>query len=85
MENLVIIQEEKALTTSLKVAEVFGKRHDHVLRDIRSLIDQIKDVKDAPKFGEMSYKDAYELENQAYTMERDGFTLLVMGYNGKKQ
>ncbi len=32
MENLVIIQEEKAVTTSLKVAEVFEKQHAHVLR-----------------------------------------------------
>ncbi len=50
MENLVIIQEEKALTTSLKVAEAFGKQHKHVVRDIWNLIEQIKDLKDAPKF-----------------------------------
>jgi phage regulator Rha-like protein len=31
MEKLVIIQEEKALTTSLKVAEVFEKQHKHVV------------------------------------------------------
>ncbi|MGX7950765.1 Rha family transcriptional regulator [Oleidesulfovibrio alaskensis] len=37
------------MTTSLKVAEVFGKRHDHVIRDIRTLI-----AKGVPNFGESS-------------------------------
>ena len=35
MNELVFIQNEQAITTSLKVAEVFEKRHDHVMRDIR--------------------------------------------------
>ncbi|MCU0446322.1 MAG: Rha family transcriptional regulator [Microscillaceae bacterium] len=78
MESLVIIQEEKAITTSLKIVEVFGKRHHHVLQDIRNLIEQTSDIEDAPKFGEMFYRDTYDLENQAYAMERDGFTLLAM-------
>jgi phage regulator Rha-like protein len=33
---------EKTLTTSLKVAEAFEKRHDHVVRDIETLIKYIK-------------------------------------------
>jgi Rha family phage regulatory protein len=84
MENLVIIQEEKALTTSLKVAEVFGKQHKHVVRDIRVLMEQIKGLKDAPKFGLIYYIDSAGREQEAYQMQKDGFTLLVMGYTGKK-
>lgn len=30
--NAVELKDGKAVTTSLKIAEVFGKRHDHVLR-----------------------------------------------------
>lgn len=30
MEELVIMHDQQAVTTSLKVAENFGKRHDHI-------------------------------------------------------
>lgn len=39
MENLQIelvnVVNKKVVTTSLKVAEMFDKRHDNVLRDIK--------------------------------------------------
>ncbi len=38
MDELVIMQNKQAVTTSLKVAEVFGKRHDNVMKSIKSLI-----------------------------------------------
>lgn len=82
MDELVIMKSEQALTTSLKVAETFEKRHDHVIRDI----DNIK--KDVPNFGEMfqeaTVKDSYGRDQRVYYMNRDGFTLLAMGYTGKK-
>ncbi len=84
MTNLVQIQENKVMTTSLKVAEVFGKRHDHVLRDIRNIITQTENIKDAPKFGEVFYKDKYGREAIAFSMDKNAFTLLVMGYSGEK-
>ena len=34
MNELVFLKNNQALTTSLKVAEYFKKRHDHVIRDI---------------------------------------------------
>ena len=39
------------VTTSRAVAEQFGKRHDHVLRDIEELLDQLKNPPTAPKSG----------------------------------
>jgi len=41
-EELVIMRDRQAVTTSLQVAQNFEKRHDHILRDI----DAIK--KDVP-------------------------------------
>jgi Rha family phage regulatory protein len=82
--NLVIVQDNKALTTSLKVAEVFEKRHDHVLRDIKKLIVETNAIKDAPNFGEMFYEDTYKRQKIAYTLNRDAFVLLVMRYSGEK-
>lgn len=76
----VRIEKDQMITDSRNVAEVFGKRHDHVLRDIESI------KKDAPNFGEMFYcgslPDAYGREQKVYFMNRDGFTLLAMGFTG---
>ncbi|QPC47140.1 hypothetical protein G8O30_16010 (plasmid) [Mangrovibacillus cuniculi] len=36
-KNLVFVQSDKVVTDSLMVAEVFGKEHARVMRDIREL------------------------------------------------
>lgn len=82
MEELVIMYDQQAVTTSLQVAENFGKRHDNVLRDV----DTIK--KDVPNFEEMFIEttepDSYGRDRRIYYMNRDGFSLLAMGYTGSK-
>lgn len=82
MNNLVIMKNKQAVTTSLQVAETFGKRHDHVLRDIEHV------RKDLPNFGEMfvevNVPDSYGRDRKAYYLNRDGFTLLAMGFTGKE-
>lgn len=86
METLVQISKtfkDQLTTTSLKVAEVFGKRHDHVLRDIEQLIS--KDLGGVPKFGETPY--IHPQNGQTYRifeMNQDGFALLVMGFTGDR-
>lgn len=58
MNELVIINGKgDSVTTSLIVAEIFGKRHDHVLRDIQSLECSIEFR--VPNFGESSYLPIY--------------------------
>lgn len=83
METLVIMKDQQAVTSSLQVAETFGKRPDHVLRDIENLIK-----KDVSKIGEMFQEsettDSYGRPRKVYLMNRDGFTLLVVGFTGKK-
>lgn len=72
--------EERLVTTSLKVAEVFEKDHRHVLESIRNLTAE----KSAAKFfRETSYKNRGK-EYPMYEMDRDGFSLLVMGFTGDK-
>ncbi|AFR99962.1 phage regulatory protein/antirepressor Ant [Lentilactobacillus buchneri] len=82
MNNLVIMKNKQAVTSSLQVAETFGKRHDHVLRDIEHF------RKDLPNFGEMfvevNVPDSYGRDRKAYYLNRDGFTLLAMGFTGKE-
>ena len=88
MNELVFIQNDQALTTSLKVAEVFNKEHRNVIRDIRTLINQMTGMlknEQTPLFQETTY--IHEQNKQKYPMflmNRDGFSLLVMGFTGKK-
>ena len=85
MNDLVFLQNEQALTTSLKVAEYFGKRHDRVLRaieDAQSNLPKIGDVKKS--FIKSSYKDAKGESRPMYLLTHDGFIFVVMGFTGKK-
>lgn len=74
-------QNGEPVASSRQIAESFDKRHDHVIRDI----DTIK--KDVPNFGEMFFEteapDSYGRPQRTYLMNRDGFTLLAMGFTGK--
>ena len=80
--NAVELKDGKAVTTSLKIAEVFGKQHKVVLNKIREL--------DCPeKFSEHNfmpaeYSDAQGKPRPMYFVTRDGFTLLAMGFTGAK-
>ena len=82
MNELVTIMKNQALTTSLKVAEYFGKRHTHVL----DAIEEIYSAENSAQsfFFETTYKDDSGKKNKMYLMNRDGFSLLAMGFTGKK-
>ena len=81
-QQLVIMRDQQAVTSSLKVAEVFEKEHRHVLESI----DRLK--KDVPNFRQMfvegSEPDSYGRDRRVYYANRDGFTLLAMGFTGRK-
>ena len=80
MNELVIMHNKQAVTTSLRVAEVFGKDHKHVLETISNLAAE----KSAAKFfAEATYYNRGK-QYPMYYMNRDGFTLLAMGFTGKK-
>lgn len=80
MNELVIMHNKQAVTTSLRVAEVFGKDHKHVLETISNLAAE----KSAAKFfSEATYNNRGK-QYPMYYMNRDGFTLLAMGFTGKK-
>lgn len=70
------------VTTSLLVAEVFGKEHSKVVRDIESL--SCSASFNAANFGVITYIDSRNREQTAYEMTKDGFSFLVMGYTGVK-
>ena len=85
--QLIQVRENETVTTSLLVAEKFGKNHSHVLRDINNLISKIEEnpILDTPRFFEKSqYITTQNKKATMYYMNRDGFTLLAMGFTGKE-
>ena len=82
MSNLVIMKEHKAVTTSLQVAENFEKEHYDVIKSVRKLQEDVGNSSDM--FSEAEEPDSYGRPRTIYFMNRDGFTLLAMGFTGKK-
>lgn len=82
MNDLVVMNNHQAVTTSLKVAEVFDKKHQHVMEAIRKLTVENSTVK--KMFVEDSYLNSRNQQQPMYYMNRDGFTLLAMGFTGAK-
>jgi len=93
MNELVVVSDfgvtclkDVPVVSSRRVADIFGKRHDHVLRDIKNVVDSL------PKTGERDWENnfiesVYKERGKKYPeylLTRDGFTLLAMGFNGKK-
>ncbi|MBQ8698343.1 MAG: Rha family transcriptional regulator [Schwartzia sp.] len=73
--------EERLVVSSRQVAEDFGKRHTHVLDSIKELCSAENSAQSF--FFESSYKDASGKSNREFLMNRDGFSLLVMGFTGE--
>lgn len=83
----VSLHSGRPATTSLEVAKFFGKRHDHVLRDVDALLSQLPENSLQPNFGETYQEQETPLgvkQVRMFILYRDGFMLLVMGYTGKK-
>ncbi len=82
MNNLVIMKNKQAVTSSLQVAKTFEKNHRDVLRAIDNL--EIGSAKlRSQMFAEGTYSNRGK-EYPMYYMNRDGFTLLAMGFTGKE-
>lgn len=90
-ELLPMITERDGIpvTTSRAVAEQFGKQHKNVIRDIETLISQLKIELATADFAQLNFiqidqPDAQGKPRPAYLLTRDGFTLLAMGFTGAK-
>lgn len=90
MTNLVFLNNNnEVVTDSLMVAEVFGKRHDNVMRDIWNVIGDIKEA--GENEGVLNFEVTSFVNEQnkqtynKFNMTKDGFAMLVMGFTGKKR
>lgn len=82
--NPIIADNGKAMTNSLLVAQGFGKQHKDVLETVRNLTSAEFSADLSQMFAEVELPDAYGRLQPAYIMNRDGFSLLVMGFTGKR-
>lgn len=82
MNDLVFIQNDEILASSKDIANNFSKRHDNVLRDIENMKKDVLNFEEMFRKGE--FKDSYGRSQPCYFMNRDGFTLLAMGFTGKQ-
>ncbi|MGR2696146.1 Rha family transcriptional regulator [Bacillus inaquosorum] len=82
MNQIVFIEGNQAVTDSLTVAEVFGKRHADVIKSIETL-NCSKEFTER-NFSLSDYQDATGRTLKKYLIKRDGLTFLVFGYSGAK-
>lgn len=78
----VTVENGRAVTTSVAVAEYFGKRHDNVIQKIK-LLDCSSEF-NALNFKDVTYTDAKGEKRPAYQITKNGFVFLVMGFTGKR-
>lgn len=80
--ELVEVKNQQVVTDSRKVAEVFEKEHRTVLRSIDNMKKDVRNF--VQMFKETEAVDSYGRMQRIYYLNRDGLSLLVMGFTGKK-
>ena len=84
-KQLVFIDNNRVVTDSLTVAECFGKRHDHVLRDIEVQLEKLIEAGEAEwgllNFGETRYQHPQNKQwYKKYLLTEEAFTLVAFAY-----
>ncbi|MCM1079719.1 MAG: phage regulatory protein/antirepressor Ant [Bacteroidales bacterium] len=66
--------------TSLQIAEITGKQHSNIMRDIRNLLEQLED-RGAFNFELTSYTDKSNRQSSCYNLTKRDCLLLASGYD----
>lgn len=84
MNDLVQIINDQVVVSSRQVAENFGKEHRNVLASVKEIMG-VAGISADPMFRQTTYiHEQNKQEYPEYLMNRDGFSLLVMGFTGKE-
>ena len=84
-KDLVVVENNQAVTTSLKIAETFGKEHKNVMAAIKSLecSELFRELNFKPS--EYTYKNGNVVKTvPLYNITRDGVAMLAFGFTGKR-
>lgn len=85
MEDLVIMNNNQAVTTSLVLAKAFGKQHKNVIKAIEAKIEPAENqARYRRMFYEGIYTDKKGEQRKMYYLNRDGFTFIAMSFTGRK-
>lgn len=86
MNALVTIRDGAVRANSVHIATAFEKTHRDVVRAIDKLIDNLQKTGNgnALNFAHIEVRDSRNRLQRAYEMDRDGFSLLAMGFTGAK-
>lgn len=81
----VVKNNGQLVVSSMQVAENFGKEHAKVIRSVEGIISETPKMASQKMFYETTYKvDGNNKSYKMYLMNRDGFSLLAMGFTGSK-
>lgn len=80
--NLVSMNNEKTMS-SREISTLTGKRHDHVLRDIRVMIADLHGEDAIPNFGDTYTNEQNGVEYAQYQLPKRESLILVSGYSVK--
>lgn len=78
MTQLAKVFEAPLTMSSVEIAELTGKQHAHVMRDIKKMFDELN--LDVSRFGGI-YLDSYQRENPFFNLPKRECLILVSGYN----
>lgn len=84
---VVTLSNGQPVVSSVDVARQFARPHKNVLASIDLLVERRPDLlglKFQPEFGEAVTGNGGTRETRAFLMNRDGFSLLVMGFTGER-
>ncbi|ENN91054.1 Rha family transcriptional regulator [Bartonella schoenbuchensis] len=86
MNNLIEIKESTANSATVQtmssheIAELCGKRHDHVMRDIKKMLEELYSEGGLPKFGG-TYLDKQKKTQNCFNLPKRECLILVSGYS----
>jgi Rha family phage regulatory protein len=75
-------KENIKIASSREVANIFNKKHHHIVRDIE-MIEAPAKFKES-NYIETKYTDKHNRPRKEYSIHRDGFILLILGFTGKE-
>lgn len=82
MNDMTIHGGNAVTMSSREIAELTGKRHDHVMRDIRALLVELHGEEGLPSFG-ASYINEQNKAQPCFNLPKRESLILVSGYNVK--
>ncbi|WP_319764049.1 Rha family transcriptional regulator [Maridesulfovibrio sp.] len=82
----LVMENNQPMVSSVMVAERFEKQHKDVLKAIRNLEipDEFSERNFAPTSIDVAQPNGGTRKERSFNMTRDGFSLLAMGFTGKK-